>query len=46
MNTDKAYSSLMAWHAATDAETSFSFYQDTDKPKGIGLLETLKNPIY
>ena len=32
----------MAWHAATTALTSFSFYQDTDK-QGLGFLETLKN---
>ena len=25
---------------------SFSFYQHSEKPKGIGFLETLKNPIY
>ena len=30
----------MAWHAATSALTSFSFYQSQD----IGFLETLKNP--
>ena len=36
----------MAWHAVTSAMTSFSFYQDPDKPKGIGFLETLKNPFY
>ena len=36
----------MACHAATSALTSFSFYQDTDKPKGIGFLETLKHPTY
>ena len=36
----------MAWHAVTSALTSFSFYQDSDKPKGIGFLETSKNPIY
>ena len=34
----------MAWHAVTSALTSF--YHDTDKPKGIGNFETLKNPIY
>ena len=33
----------MAWHAATSALTSFSFYQDTNK-QGIGFPETLKNP--
>ena len=26
----------MAWHAATRAMTSFTFYQGTCKPKGIG----------
>ena len=36
----------MAWHAATRAMTSFTFYEDTCKPKGIGLLETFKNPTY
>ena len=34
----------MAWYAVTSA--LISFYQDTDKPKGIGNFETLKNPIY
>ena len=36
----------MAWYAATSDLTSFSFYQDTGKPKDIGFLETLRNPIY
>ena len=36
----------MVWHAVTSALTSFSFYQDTDKPKSIGFLETLKHPIH
>ena len=36
----------MAWHAVASALISFSFFQDFDKPKGIGFLETLKNPFY
>ena len=36
----------MAWHGFTSALTSFSFNQDTDKPKGIRFPETLKNPIH
>ena len=36
----------MAWYAATRAMTSFTFYQGTGKPKGIGFFETFKNPIY
>ena len=36
----------MTWHAVTSALTSFSFYQDSDKPRGIGSLKTLKKPIY
>ena len=36
----------MAWHAVTSSLTSFRFYQDSDNPRGIGFLETLKNPIY
>ena len=36
----------MACYAAIIALTSLSFYQDTDKPKGIGFFETFKNPIY
>ena len=42
----RLFLALMAWHAVTSALTSFSFYQDSDKPKGIGFLEILKNPIY
>ena len=34
------------WHSAIRAMTSFSFYQGTGKPKGIGFLETFKKPIY
>ena len=34
MNTDE--------HAITSALTILSFYQDTDKSKGIGFHETLK----
>ena len=33
---------LMTFHAVSNALTSFSFYRDSDKPKGIGFLETLK----
>ena len=29
----------MVWHAVTSALTSFSFYQDTDQPKGIKFLK-------
>ena len=36
----------MAWHAVTSDLTSFSFYHDSDKQKGIGFLQTLKDPIY
>ena len=36
----------MAWHAVTSAQTSFSLYQDSDKPRGIGFLKILKNSIY
>ena len=36
----------MAWYAANHVMTSFNFYQSTDKPKGIGFIETFKNPIY
>ena len=36
----------MAWHAANSALSSFRFYHGTGKPKGIGLLETFKNPLY
>ena len=32
----------MTWHEVISAPTSFNFYQDTGKPKGIGFLETLK----
>ena len=42
----KHFLAYMAWHAATSALTNFSFYQDTDSPKGIEFLETLKNSIY
>ena len=34
----------MAWYAAIIALTSFSFYQDTDKPKGIGFFWDLQKP--
>ena len=36
----------MAWYAVTVALTSFSFCHDTDKAKGIGFLETLKDRLY
>ena len=36
----------MAWHAVISALTSFGFYQDSDKPRGVGFLVTLKKPIY
>ena len=45
-NNDKTFSSLDGMTCSYSALTSFSFYQETDKPKGIGFLETLKNPIY
>ena len=32
----------MAWHAVTSALTSFGFFQDSVKPRGIGFIETLK----
>ena len=46
MKNGKTFSTIDdIWHAVTSALTSFSFYQDSGKPKGIGFLETLKNPI-
>ena len=33
----------MAWHAVTRALISFSFFQDFDKPKGIGFLRNKHN---
>ena len=36
----------MACHAAASILTSFSFYQGNGKLRGIGFLDTFKNPIY
>ena len=36
----------IAWHSAIRAMTRFSFCQGIGKSKGIGFLETFKNPIY
>ena len=36
----------MTWQAVASALTSFSFYLDTDKLKGLEFFETLKNRIY
>ena len=46
MNNGKEFSSLdgVTCSYVTSALTSFSFYQDSDKPKGIGFLEALKDP--
>ena len=46
MNSVRHFLPYMAWYAVTSALTSFIFYQVTDKPKGIGFIEALKNPIY
>ena len=44
MNNGKAFSSLDGiWHVATSALTSFSFYQDTGKPR-YGISWDLKKP--
>ena len=43
MNNGKVFLASMVWYAATSALTSFSFYQDTDKP-GYWISWDLKNP--
>ena len=46
MNNGESFSSLDGRDTVTSALTSFSIYQDSDKPRGIGFLETLKHQIY
>ena len=46
MDNIEAFSSLDSIACSYQYSDQFNFYQDTDKPKGIGFLETLKNPIY
>ena len=46
INNDEAFSILDDMACSYQSLTSFSFYQDTEKPKGNGFRETLKNPIY
>ena len=41
LNNGKAFPS-MKWHAAASVLTSFSFFHDTGKPKGIGFLRPSK----
>ena len=45
-NNDEAFSILDGMACSYQSLTSFSFYQDTKRPKGNGFCETLENPIY
>ena len=42
MDNIEAFSSLDSIACSYQYSDQFNFYQDTDKPKGIGFLETLK----
>ena len=46
MDNIEAFSSLDSIACSYQYSDQFNFYQDTDKPKGIGFLETLKKPVY